>query len=147
MTACTGGSPYKRVSPMQHYENTASERGSRVDGFNPEYGSPTIPTVETLREVMDEKDLWPINKGGMGFIMMAEDSIWCRPCTRTLPAIMALPLPSKSLPPRSGGRCDELKIDLGSLELYSKFGYGDNAAHHGVIVLVSQLPSQSGLRP
>ena len=71
------GSPYKQVNPMQHYENTASERGSRVDGFNPEYGAPTIPTVETLREVMDEKDLWPINKevwdyhDGGGFHLMS----------------------------------------------------------------------------
>lgn len=71
------GSPYKQVNPMQHYENTASPRGSRVDGFNPEYGSPTIPTVETLREVMDEKDLWPINKevwdyhDGGGFHLMS----------------------------------------------------------------------------
>lgn len=56
------GSPYKQVNPMQHYENTASERGSRIDGFNPEYGAPTLPTVETLREMMDEQDLWPINK-------------------------------------------------------------------------------------
>lgn len=71
------GSPYKQVNPMQHYENTASPRGSRVDGFNPEYGSPTIPTIETLREVMDEKDLWPINKkvwdyhDGNGFHLMS----------------------------------------------------------------------------
>lgn len=71
------GSPYKQVNPMQHYENTASDRGSRVDGFNPEYGAPTIPTVETLREVMDEKDLWPINKevwdyhDGGGFHLMS----------------------------------------------------------------------------
>ena len=71
------GSPYKQVNPMQHYENTASERGSRVDGFNPEYGAPTIPTVETLREVMDEKDLWPMNKevwdyhDGGGFHLMS----------------------------------------------------------------------------
>ena len=70
------GSPYKQVNPMQHYENTASLRGSRVDGFNPEYGAPTIPTIETLREVMDEKDLWPINKevwdyhDGGGFHLM-----------------------------------------------------------------------------
>ncbi len=56
------GSPYQQVNPMQHYENTASNRGSRVDGFNPEYGAPTLPTVEVLREMMDEKDLWPINK-------------------------------------------------------------------------------------
>ena len=56
------GSPYQQVNPMQHYENTASDRGSRVDGFNPEYGAPTLPTVEVLREMMAEKDLWPINK-------------------------------------------------------------------------------------
>lgn len=62
---CAGvhdGSPYKQVNPMQHYENTASPRGSRVDGFNPEYGAPTLPTAEVLREMMDAKDLWPINK-------------------------------------------------------------------------------------
>lgn len=70
------GSPYKQVNPMRHYENTASERGSRVDGFNPEYGSPCIPTAEVLREIMDEKDLWPINKevwdylDGDGFLYM-----------------------------------------------------------------------------
>ena len=62
---------------MQHYENTASPRGSRVDGFNPEYGAPTLPTVEILREMMDEKDLWPINKevwdylDGNGFHLMS----------------------------------------------------------------------------
>lgn len=71
------GSPYKQVNPMQHYENTASPRGSRIDGFNPEYGAPTLPTVECLREMMDEKDLWPINKevwdylDGNGFHLMA----------------------------------------------------------------------------
>jgi hypothetical protein len=71
------GSPYKQVNPMQHYENTASSRGSRIDGFNPEYGAPTIPTVETLREMMDEKDLWPVNKevwdylDGGGFHLMS----------------------------------------------------------------------------
>ncbi|MEP6746880.1 MAG: glycoside hydrolase family 2 TIM barrel-domain containing protein [Bacteroidota bacterium] len=56
------GSPYQQVNPMQHYENTASDRGSRVDGFNPEYGAPSLPTVEALREMMDKKDLWPVNK-------------------------------------------------------------------------------------
>ena len=56
------GSPYKQVNPMRHYENTASDRGSRVDGFNPEYGSPCLPTVECLREMMPEEDLWPVNR-------------------------------------------------------------------------------------
>lgn len=71
------GSPYKQVNIMCHYENTASERGSRVDGFNPEYGAPCLPTVECLREMMDEKDLWPINKSvwdyldGGGFHLMS----------------------------------------------------------------------------
>ena len=71
------GSPYKQVNPMQNYENTASDRGSRIDGFNPEYGAPTIPIVESLREIMDEKDLWPINKevwdyhDGGGFHLMS----------------------------------------------------------------------------
>ncbi|MDR0542519.1 MAG: glycoside hydrolase family 2 [Dysgonamonadaceae bacterium] len=56
------GSPYKQVNIMRHYENTASERGSRIDGFNPEYGAPCLPTVECLREMLPEKDLWPINQ-------------------------------------------------------------------------------------
>ena len=56
------GSPYKQVNPMRHYENTASDRGSRVDGFNPEYGAPMLPLEESLRLMMDPSDLWPINK-------------------------------------------------------------------------------------
>lgn len=70
------GSPYKAVNPMRYYENTASDRGSRIDGFNPEYGTAIIPTIEPLREMMDEKDLWPINTdvwnymGGNGFYQM-----------------------------------------------------------------------------
>ncbi|MBX3007067.1 MAG: beta galactosidase jelly roll domain-containing protein [Melioribacteraceae bacterium] len=59
------GSPYKYENPMQYFENTASRRGSRVDGFNPEYGTPILPVYESLKEMMDEKDLWPIN-----------DSLW-----------------------------------------------------------------------
>ena len=70
------GSPYKQVNPMRHYENTASDRGSRVDGFNPEYGAPTLPIAEDLREMMPSEDLWPINKAtwdymdGNGFHLM-----------------------------------------------------------------------------
>lgn len=70
------GSPYKQVNPMRHYENTASDRGSRVDGFNPEYGSPCLPLVQELREMMPESDLWPIDKetwdylDGAGFSLM-----------------------------------------------------------------------------
>jgi len=56
------GSPYKQVNPMRHYENTASDRGSRVDGFNPEYGAPMMPLASSLRRMMPEADLWPINR-------------------------------------------------------------------------------------
>lgn len=55
------GSPYKYENPMQYFENTASQRGSRVDGFNPEYGAPCLPTLESLQEMMPSADLWPIN--------------------------------------------------------------------------------------
>jgi mannosylglycoprotein endo-beta-mannosidase len=59
------GSPYKYENPMQYFENTASRRGSRVDGFNPEYGTPCVPVLESLKEIMPAMDLWPIN-----------DSVW-----------------------------------------------------------------------
>lgn len=70
------GSPYKQVNPMRHYTNTASDRGSRVDGFNPEYGAPTLPVIETLRKMMPADKLWPIDKytwnylDGNGFHLM-----------------------------------------------------------------------------
>jgi len=56
------GSPYKYENPMQYYDNTASDRGSRIDGFCPEYGTACLPPVECLREMMEEKDIWPVNK-------------------------------------------------------------------------------------
>ena len=75
------GSPYKQVNPMYHYTNQASDRGSRIDGFNPEYGAPSLPLPESLRLMMEEKDLWPINYDvwsyldGNGFHMMRTDYI------------------------------------------------------------------------
>lgn len=56
------GSPYLVENPMFHYEDSASKRGSRIHGLCPEYGTATLPTVDCLREMMDAKDLWPINK-------------------------------------------------------------------------------------
>ncbi len=55
------GSPYKYENPMQYFENTASKRGSRVDGFNPEYGTLCLPIVESLKKMMPANDIWPIN--------------------------------------------------------------------------------------
>ena len=56
------GSPYIAENPMFYYEDTGSARGSRINGLCPEYGAPILPTVDALREMMDEKDLWPMNK-------------------------------------------------------------------------------------
>lgn len=75
------GSPYKQVNPMYNYLNIASDRGSRIDGFNPEYGMPSLPLPESMRMMMDEKDLWPINHDvwsyldGNGFHMMRTDYV------------------------------------------------------------------------
>jgi len=72
------GSPYFSLNPMRYYDDTASPRGSRVYGFNPEYGTAVLPSAEFLRTWFDEKDLWPINKalwdyrdGGNGFYKMS----------------------------------------------------------------------------
>lgn len=71
------GSPYKYENPMQYFENTASKRGSRVDGFNPEYGTPILPIYSSLKELMPANDLWPANNAvwtyldGGGFHQMA----------------------------------------------------------------------------
>ena len=92
------GSPYKYVNPMFYYDDTASTRGSRINGLCPEYGTSCLPTLECLKEMMDEEDIWPVNKqvwdyhdGGAfhdivskyvpameqyGAIKSAEDMVW-----------------------------------------------------------------------
>ena len=62
------GSPYKYENPMQYYDNTASSRGSRIDGFCPEYGTACLPVIESLRKMMPEEDLWPINKNTWDYL-------------------------------------------------------------------------------
>ena len=62
------GSPYISENPMLYYEDTASTRGSRINGLCPEYGCPILPTVDCLREMMPEKDLWPINKAVWNYL-------------------------------------------------------------------------------
>ena len=53
------GSPYFSLNPMRYYDDSASPRGSRIHGFNPEYGTAAIPTAACLREVLPESRLWP----------------------------------------------------------------------------------------
>ena len=55
------GSPYVAVNPMRHYEDTASSRGRRVCGFNPEYGMIGLPRAANIKSFFPEKDLWPMN--------------------------------------------------------------------------------------
>ncbi len=56
------GSPYKYVNPMFYYDDTASPRGSRINGLCPEYGTSCLPTLDCLEEMMDKSDIWPINE-------------------------------------------------------------------------------------
>ena len=56
------GSPYVPVNPMRYYEDTASLRGSRVYGFNPEYGTMALPAADQCRKFMPEEMLWPMEK-------------------------------------------------------------------------------------
>jgi hypothetical protein len=62
------GSPYKYENPMQYCDNSASSRGSRIDGFCPEYGTACLPVIESLRRMMPEKDLWPINTSTWNYL-------------------------------------------------------------------------------
>ena len=55
------GSPYVSVNPMRHYEDTGSNRGRRLYGFNPEYGAIALPCVENLRTFMPADKLWPMD--------------------------------------------------------------------------------------
>ena len=70
------GSPYRYVNPTQYWDDTASERGSRIYGFSPEYGAPALPTADALREAIPDSALWPIDRAtwdyldGGGFHLM-----------------------------------------------------------------------------
>ncbi len=118
------GSPYQQVNPMQHYENTASDRGSRVDGFNPEYGAPSLPTVEILRETMPEKDLWPINKEVWDYL----DGNGFHNMTTKYKALVDNYGPSSSID--EFAKKAQLVNAINSKSIwevwnYNKFGYGD----------------------
>ena len=54
------GSPYFTVNPMRYYADTASPRGSRVYGFNPEFGTCAMPCYEQILTFMPENLLWPM---------------------------------------------------------------------------------------
>lgn len=62
------GSPYGTCNPIWYYEDTASGRGKRINGLCPEYGTPCLPTVDALREMMPESKLWPINSGTWDYL-------------------------------------------------------------------------------
>ena len=56
------GSPYVTVNPMLHYLDQASARGSRIYGFNPEYGNTGMPHYTSLQRFMRPEEIWPMDK-------------------------------------------------------------------------------------
>ena len=56
------GSPYVQVNPMLHYLDQASPRGSRVNGFNPEYGFTGLPHYSSLQRFLRPEEIWPMDK-------------------------------------------------------------------------------------
>ena len=56
------GSPYVQVNPMLHYLDKASPRGSRVNGFNPEYGFTGMPHWTSLQRFLRPEEIWPMNQ-------------------------------------------------------------------------------------
>ena len=73
------GSPYFPVNPMGYYDDTASwERGRRIYGFSPEYGTCALPAADQCRKFMPEDLLWPMDvdawkyREGGGFDRMTE---------------------------------------------------------------------------
>ncbi len=55
------GSPYVPVNPMRHFRDEASDRGPRVYGFSPEYGTVALPSIDGIRKFMRDADLWPMD--------------------------------------------------------------------------------------
>ena len=56
------GSPYVQVNPMLHYLDQASPRGSRINGFNPEYGFTGMPHYTSLQRFLRPEEIWPMDK-------------------------------------------------------------------------------------
>ena len=56
------GSPYVQVNPMLHYLDQASPRGSRVNGFNPEYGFTGMPHYTSLQRFLRPEEIWPMDQ-------------------------------------------------------------------------------------
>ncbi|MCR5519553.1 MAG: glycoside hydrolase family 2 [Bacteroidales bacterium] len=56
------GSPYVQVNPFLHYLDQASHRGSRINGFNPEYGFTGLPHYTSLQRFLRPEEIWPMDK-------------------------------------------------------------------------------------
>ena len=56
------GSPYVTVNPMLHYLDKASPRGSRINGFNPEYGTTGLPHYTSLQRFLRPEEIWPADR-------------------------------------------------------------------------------------
>ncbi|UEG52123.1 glycoside hydrolase family 2 [Mucilaginibacter daejeonensis] len=121
------GSPYKYENPMQYFENTASRRGSRVDGFNPEYGAPCIPIAESILKMMPADQAWPINDAVWNYL---DGNGFHQVTTRYREAVNAFG-PSKSIEEfaKKGQFVGALNFRaIWEVWNYNKFNFGDRWA-------------------
>jgi len=51
----------KPSGPWNYFKDPADYFRHNAKGFNTEQGSPSIPTAESMRKMMPEKDVWPVS--------------------------------------------------------------------------------------
>ena len=118
------GSPYVQVNPMLHYLDKASPRGSRVNGFNPEYGFTGMPHWTSLQRFLRPEEIWPMNQYVWDYL----DGSGFGKVTTTVKALADNYGESKSI--KEYGWRTQLLSAMNSKAIwdvwnYNKLGYGD----------------------
>lgn len=118
------GSPYVQVNPMLHYLDKASPRGSRVNGFNPEYGFTGMPHWTSLQRFLRPEEIWPMDKSVWDYL----DGSGFGKVTTTVKALADNYGESSSI--KEYGWKTQLLSAMNSKAIwdvwnYNKLGYGD----------------------
>jgi len=118
------GSPYVQVNPMLHYLDQASPRGSRVNGFNPEYGFTGLPHWTSFSRFLRPEEIWPMNKSVWDYL----DGSGFGKVTTTCDALIKEYGESSSI--KEYAWKGQLLQAMNSKAIwdvwdYNKFGYGD----------------------
>ena len=118
------GSPYVQVNPMLHYLDKASPRGSRVNGFNPEYGFTGMPHWTSLQRFLRPEEIWPMNQSVWDYL----DGSGFSKVTTTVKALADNYGESHSI--KEYGWKTQLLSAMNSKAIwdvwnYNKLGYGD----------------------